>query len=329
MLIDDRWSGYHGIGRFADEVIRRLDDVVLLKGNQKPLSLLDPVWLSRKIMKYKPDVYFSPGFNPPLFIDIPFVFTIHDLIHIRFKPETSIHKRIFYSSIIRRAISRAARILTVSEFTKQEIVNWTGIDSSKIVVCYNGISPAFNRHVKLYKDISPYFLYVGNLKKHKNIERILRAFSFLDSDEYSLIMVSECTNQISSLVESIGLKNRVKFVRNMSDDTLACYYKGAVALLMPSLYEGFGLPVVEAMACGTPVITSNVTSLPEIVSDAAILVDPYSIDDITAAMLKILSDKNLSMELSARGLERSKFFSWNKTAKIVLDVLNIAKKEQL
>jgi glycosyltransferase involved in cell wall biosynthesis len=325
ILVDARWIGPHGIGRFAKEVIDRLPGVERLSGGLPLLSPAEPFWLSLEVNRRRPAVYFTPGFNPPLSSKVPVVFTIHDLIHLRFKEEGSFLKEMYYRYVVRPAARKSARLLTVSEYSKQEILDWTGLSGERVRVVYNGVSPAFTARGYAYTPRYPYLLCVLNAKPHKNLERTLEGFAQSGvSSEIGLLLRMSPSQQIFDFLHKLGLRDRVEFIGQVSDEELAALYRGAVALLFPSLYEGFGLPPLEAMACGTPVLTSNLTSLPEVVGDAALLVDPYDVEAIAHGIRRLVEDSALREELRRKGLERAKLFTWERTAELTWNVLQEA-----
>jgi glycosyltransferase involved in cell wall biosynthesis len=325
ILVDGRWVGEHGIGRYASEVIPRLSGngtVLEELGSLPLLHPLEPLWLSWKILHLNPDVYFSPGFNPPVWSSTPFVFMVHDLIHLRFAESYGWKQRAYYRTVVRPSTQCASAILTNSEFSKGEILNWTNVPESKIRVVWAGVGEQFDTNVEPLTLPYPYLLYVGNRKSHKNLPRLLEAFALVSSDsEVRLVLTGAADAATSGLVSSLELTERVVFFGPVSDKVLPKLYRGAIALVFPSLIEGFGLPPLEAMACGTPVIASNTSSIPEVVGDAAVMVDPYKVEALADAMWRVLSDAGLRAAMSARGLERAKLFSWDKTARLVLQTL--------
>jgi glycosyltransferase involved in cell wall biosynthesis len=326
LLVDDRWVGLHGIGRFASEVVHRLPPAVSMPPGLRPSNPLDPLWTSLQIARIHPDVYFSPGYNPPLSSSAPYIFTIHDLMHLRVAEERSPAKRLYYEHIVRPALAKAFKVLTVSNFSKQEIVEWGGIPPQKVLVVGNGVSSGFlptgTRHV----ETRPYFFYIGNRRPHKNLARLLKAFHSAHLAHDVILLCSGIRDgAISRWIHEAGLdESCVRFTGEIPEERISDYYRGALAVLMPSLYEGFGLPALEAMACGTPVLASNCTSLPEVVGDAGLLVDPLDVAAITDGICRILQDAELRKELTTRGLAQASIFSWDVTARKVLDSLQAA-----
>lgn len=323
ILADGRWFGVHGIGRFSYEVLNRLSNTDILEKGPKPLSIHNLFWqpyhLFRQQKKYK--IFFTPGFNPVHISTIPSIITIADLIHLYGPEKQSYAKRIFYEYFIKPSLHQAYKIFTVSEFSKQTIAKWGKISTDKIINVGCGISAVFHPIGKKHAPGFPYFLYVGNTKLHKNVPRLIHAFAHANFDG-KLILTGECNAVLSEVIQQNKLQNRVIFSKKLTEDELASFYRGATALLFPSLYEGFGLPPLEAMACGTPVLTSNVTSIPEVVGNAAVVVDPYDVDAMTDGMNRLVHDNALRESLIEKGLQRAQVFSWDKTAgkiQVVLD----------
>jgi glycosyltransferase involved in cell wall biosynthesis len=322
LYADQRWIGNHGIGRFARHVLAELDyRPVAIASN--PAAPLDSLRLSLALMKLASrDLFFSPGYNTPLSCPAPFVFSIHDLSHV-FCPENSSPMiRLYYATIMKRACRRAARILTVSEFTRTQIVDWSGVPAERVVNVGCGVEAAYQPEGDVYGLPFPHLLCVSNRKKHKNEFRTVEAFAKANLDhEIRLMFTGEPTAELMNAAEHQQVASRIDFAGEVPEARLPSLYRGALALVFPSLYEGFGLPVLEAMACGTPVITSNVTATPEIAADAALLVDPASIDEIAAAIRKIAADDSLREELKKKGLARATKFTWQETCHRVCRVL--------
>ncbi|MLN24934.1 glycosyltransferase family 1 protein, partial [Salmonella enterica subsp. enterica] len=283
VLMDISWSNKGGIGRFTDEISKLLCDISKEELYRKCASPLAPLGLAVNIfLRKKTDVVFLPGYIPPLFCSKKFIITIHDLNHLDLNDNSSLFKRLFYNFIIKRGCRKAYKIFTVSNFSKERIVAWSGVNPNKIVTVYNGVSSLFNADVKPLNLGYKYLLCVGNRKTHKNEKCVISAFAKADIDpSIKLVFTGNPCNDLEKLIIQHGLSERVKFFGFVSEKDLPSLYKGSLGLVFPSLYEGFGLPVVEGMACGIPVLTSLTSSLPEVAGDAAILVDPLSEDAIT------------------------------------------------
>jgi glycosyltransferase involved in cell wall biosynthesis len=319
---DPRWRGAYGIGRFSSAVLRRLPGKPLqVKGD--PAAPLDSLYLSFALRHLPRDsVFFSPGFNAPLSSRIPFVFTLHDLNHFDRAENSNAAKRIYYSLVLKRACRRASYVLTVSDYSKSRIMEWSRLPADQVVNVGNGVDAAFNPSVEPYLPGYPYLLCISNRKLHKNEFRVVDAFAQADIPQGIRLIFSG--NQTAALAEQIDrrkLIGRVVFAGSIPEAQMPSFYKGAVGLVFPSLYEGFGLPAIEAMACGTPVITSNTTSLPEISGQAALLVNPESVDEIAAVISTLVSDSVLQERLRAEGYLQAKKFTWERTADRIIDVL--------
>jgi glycosyltransferase involved in cell wall biosynthesis len=311
---DQRWMGNHGIGRFARHVLAGLDyRPVPLRSN--PASPLDSWFLTRALKgATREDLFFSPGYNTPLFCPCPFIFTIHDLTHI-YCPESSRPQiRLYYRTVMKRACGRATRILTVSEFTRKQIIDWAGVSPEEVVNVGCGVDFAYQPEGETYGLPFPYLLSVSNRRPHKNEFRIVEAFAKASLDpRMHLVFTGEPTTDLIRWIETQQLRSRIDFVGNVPEDKFPSLYRGAEGLIFASLYEGFGLPILEAMACGIPVVTSNVTAMPEVAGDAALLVDPRSVEQISAAMENIARDASLRQQLREKGRMRATNFSWETT----------------
>jgi glycosyltransferase involved in cell wall biosynthesis len=327
LYADQRWIGDHGIGRFARHVLTGLDyrQVPL---QSSPATPLDSWFLARALKPLtQNDLFFSPGYNTPLFCRAPFVFTIHDLTHIQCPEASKPHLRLYYATVMKRACQRAVRILTGSEFSKKQIIDWSGVVPEKIVSVGYGVDPTYEPSGDSYGFPFPYLLSVSNRKPHKNELRIVDAFGKAKLDSrIRLIFTGDPTPALSRRIEWNQLRSRVDFVGAVPEPRMPSLYRGATALIFPSLYEGFGLPIVEAMTCGTPVVTSNLTAMPEVAGDAAFLVNPRSVDEISRAMEQIVSDVPLREKLSKNGIARSAKFSWGNTVARVSTVLSTSAK---
>lgn len=325
---DQRWIGLHGIGRFARHVLAGLDyRPIPLSSN--PAAPLDSWFLARALDDLtRNDLFFSPGYNTPLFCRSPFIFTIHDLSHL-YCPEISNSRiRLYYRTVMKSACRRAASILTVSEFTRKQIIDWSEVSPEKVCNVSCGVDPVYGPEGNLYGLAFPYLLCVSNRRRHKNEFRILEAFAKARLDHRThLVFTGEPTADLVRYIDAPQLRSRVDFVGLVPEQRLPSLYRGAKALIFPSLFEGFGLPVLEAMACGTPVVSANTTAIPEVAGDAALLVDPTSVGQITLAMERIVSDTSLQQVLRSRGLTRSAQFSWDSTTSKVRDLLYRSKRQ--
>lgn len=327
ILVDDRWIGRHGIGRFAAEVIRRLDDAEGLAGRlpSPPLHPLDPWRLAREVRRRRPDVFFTPGFNPPWHVPCPFVFCLHDMVHLDVPAESTPLKRLYYGALVAPAARRAAAILTLSEASRARIVARLGVPVEMIRIVGCGVEPVFTPDGPRVERTRPYLLYVGNLKPHKNFRRTAEAFARSRATrDHDLVAVAHPTTAARRHLAQLGLEDRVEWRSGVDDADLAALYRGADALLQISLVEGFGLPLLEALASGTPALIADASALPEVAGKAALAVDPLDVESITAGIDRILGDEALRRELSARGLAHAAAFTWERTAGLVRQALDKA-----
>ena len=249
---------------------------------------------------------------PPLNSNFPYVVTVHDLIHLRFGSGL---QRTYYDRVIRSLLKKSACVLTVSEYSKNEIISWSGLSTGRVVSIYNGVSEGFVCEGGRYNPGFEYLLYVGNKRKHKNLKRLLIAFSQADlSEDIKLVLTGDATKELHRLAQELKITDRVKYVGHVPEEDLPSLYRGALAVILVSLYEGFGIPVIEAMACCSPVLASNCSALPEICADAAYMIDPTCVNDISAGIEQIVNEKMLRKGLIEKGKVRSSKFNWNDSA---------------
>ena len=309
--MDTRWIGPHGIGRFAREVQAR-GGFLPLNSAGKPLELLDPPRLSRTLSKMGIGHFFSPGFNAPTGRPCAFSFTIHDLIHLEVQSEKSPAKSIYYQLHLLPAARRASCIFTGSEFSKNRILEWSHLDTEQVIITGYGVAENFTPQGNLWLHPRPYLLYVGNHKPHKNLEGLIKAYRdsrlFRDVD---LLLTGNPERPLRDLVARSSIETFVYPLGTVSEQVLPSLYRGALALIMPSFYEGFGLPVVEAMACGTPVISSRATALEAVGGKAIIPFDPENHEEFVFA-LEGARDTARLKALSLLGLEHVRQFEWEK-----------------
>jgi len=325
IVADARWTGPHGIGRFASEVLRRLPTVKPLPTTRNHLGPLDPIATSWQLRKLKAAVYFSPGFNPPVCCPMPLVFAIHDLIHLHCPAESSAAKRAYYRWIVRPAARKAHAVLTVSEHSKRAIVDWAGLDENRVVVVGNGVGTPFDADDRRQAPGYPYLLHVGAHKPHKNLGRLFEAFAASGLwPDVRLVLTGSPRRATQGCLRQLGIAQSVVFIDTVGDDELAAWYRGALALVLVSLHDGFGLPALEAMACGTAVVAARSSALPEVVGNAALMVDPCDVTAIAEALKTIARDNDLRRELCQRGLRRAEMFTWDRTAEAVSRVLTEA-----
>ena len=279
------------------------------------------------------------------FLKIPFIITVHDLIRYfdLMGYGTFIHppnlRDSFYLNLDYKGVKKAIRVIAVSQASKNDLVQYLRIPKERISVVYPGVDHKLFRPVPERIHQGPYILFVGSEHPRKNLGAVLKAFSRLKRErrflDLRLVKVSqaggreaEFRKKTLEVIDALDLHRRdVIFTEFVPEADLCIYYSGAQALVLPSLYEGFGLPALEAMACGCPVITSAITSLPEVVGEAGIKVDPYDVDGLTRAIRQVLTDAELRNNMVRKGLERAKEFSWEKAAEETQRVYMEVEKE--
>ena len=275
-------------------------------------------------------------------LKVPYIITVHDLIRYFDLEDSEEDKALIYLPNRRyrhylnldyEGIRKATRIIAVSQSTKDDLIEHIGIADERISVVYEGIDHSLFRPVSHRIYNHPYILFVGSEQPRKNFTTLLKAFSQLKSGprfkKLKLVKVGKAggrgvdfRSQTMGVVESLHLSREVIFTDFVPEADLPAYYSGAEVFVLPSLYEGFGFPVLEAMACGCPVITSNTSSLPEVVGKAGIMVDPYNTDSLAQAMMQVLTDSELSNNMIRKGLVQSRRFTWEKAAEQTLEVYN-------
>ncbi|MBM4376592.1 MAG: glycosyltransferase family 4 protein [Deltaproteobacteria bacterium] len=364
VMFDGRYLGPNpsGTGRYCAEVLARMQQqapdlrfrfVVKHGGDERPLDrdgvlpfdheVYGP-WtslvLGRKLGGRPADVYHSPFHVLPRGLECATVLTMHDLFHFHQPSNTS--KSILVSGVewayflvaIPESLSRADRIVCVSEATADALVDRFPKTKRKLRVIHHGVSKPFGRESDRERVAAtcrrivgdrPFFLCVGGMSPNKNHARTLESYARAVGDRRdapALVVVSRRGNaaRLALRAEELGVAERYVSIQTVSDDELAMLYNGATGLLFVSRAEGFGLPALEALACGCPVITSNVSAMPEVVGDAALLADPLDLEDVAKQIRALAFDPHLAADLSAKGLERARKFSWERSASEHLEV---------
>ncbi len=311
-----------GVDRYSQEVAKRLE--VEKIETLRYLSLIEAYRLSKAI-RGKRGIIHLPNQDfarYALFLKNPFIVTVHDLIRscIGFSRETTREKILL--RLDKSYLKRANHIIAVSQNTKNDLIKYLKIPDGRISVIYNGVDHGIFKPDNTKLLDKPYILYVGSERPRKNLSRLFEAFSRLKAEFPELKLVkagvagrsekyrADTMNSLASL----GIIQDVIFVEHVSEPDLVHYYSSASLLAYPSLYEGFGLPPLEAMACGCPVVTSNTSSLPEVVGEAGVMVDPYDTDSMAEAMRQVLTDNELRGNMVSKGLEQAKKFSWDRAA---------------
>jgi glycosyltransferase involved in cell wall biosynthesis len=299
-------------------------------------SIVEQFKIPWALRREKVDLFHAPHYVLPPLVSCKSVVTIHDCIHLMFPQYLPNRLALGYArTSITMAAKRATRVLTVSQSSKRDILKFVNVPPDKIDVIYNsyddrfGVMPSdedFFRVRERYQLHDEFVLYAGNVKPHKNLARLIEAFHHVRNrglDQLKLVLIGEDISKYAALRRAVHkhqLHKYVRFLGYLPEDTLAVMYRLARVFVFPSLYEGFGLPPLEAMASGTPVVTSNVSSLPEVAGDAALLVDPYDPTAIADGIFTVLTDSSVRNDLKEKGIARARQFSWNASVRRVLDI---------
>jgi glycosyltransferase involved in cell wall biosynthesis len=362
IAIDVRKYNDFGIGTYIRNLVRQLGRIdkdteyVLLcrpqdrdriappEGNFRviadpapPYSISEQIRIPVALRREHVDLFHAPHYVLPPLIHCRSVVTIHDCIHLMFPQYLPNRFAYAYAKAqLWTAAHRSDRILTVSETSKLDILRRFHVPADKVTVVYNAIDERlavppdeeeFERVRARYQLKDPFALYVGNIKPHKNLERLIDAFHELRQESafesLKLVIIGDEISKYQGLRRAVHrhkLHKHVRFFGFVPPGTLAVLYRLASVFVFPSLYEGFGLPPLEAMYFGTPVVTSNVSSLPEVVGDAAVLVDPYDTTSIAEGMRRALVDEELRAWLRERGAARAREFSWEQSVARIREV---------
>lgn len=304
---------------------------------------ISPTWLARiwhrarlgipvEVFTGRVDLYHATDFVlPPTLSGTRTLLTVHDLSFVRVPDSASPRLKSYLDVVVPRSVINADHVLADSYATKKDLVELYGVPDEKVTVLLSGVDSRFyqvkdssvlmtTRTLYNLDESSPYILSVGTVQPRKNYGLLIKALAQLRSKGYDLSLVIAggkgwLEDPIYQTLHDEQMENYVHFIGFADEEHLPALYSGACCLAFPSLYEGFGLPVLEAMACGTPVITSNVSSLPEVAGDAALLVNPYNLDELVHALQRLIDDNDLRQQLIERGLERVKQFTWVKAAR--------------
>jgi glycosyltransferase involved in cell wall biosynthesis len=359
--IDGRKLHDFGIGTYIRNLLRELakldhdteyvilsrpdDDVAVraLGANFRPVaetagnySLSEQIAIPRTLRREKVDLFHAPHYVLPPLVRCPSVVTIHDCIHLMFPQYLPNRWALGYArTSISMAAKRSTRVLTVSESSKRDILRFVDVPPDNIDVIYNsyddrfGVEPKEEDVVRVrerYQLDDQFVLYAGNVKPHKNLERLIEAFDLVRErglDQLKLVLIGDDISRYTALRRAVHrhqLHKYVRFLGYLPEETLAVMYRLAAVFVFPSLYEGFGLPPLEAMASGTPVVTSNLSSLPEVAGNAAVLVDPYDTSAIADGIYRVLTEEGLRTDLRRRGLVRAHQFSWESSVRRVREI---------
>jgi glycosyltransferase involved in cell wall biosynthesis len=314
-------------------------------------SYLDHIAFPMYLRGLRPDLVHIPLNRVPILMIKPYVVTIHDMANLFFEEEYGNFRMQLRRFRFRRGLKRANRVIAVSDATRRDVETLMGVPPERIRRVYNAPDPGFSgdqaasnpdekrRIMERYQINYPFLLYAGNIRRHKNVPRLVEAFAVVREQlashpvykDLRLVIIGDTISQ-HPLVRQTVIKSRVehavRFLGFVPFETLRCFYETAAAFVFPSRYEGFGLPPLEAMACGAPVVASNVSSLPEVVGDAAIQVNPENVFDIARGIRDVLLDEPLRNDLIRRGRIQAARFSWDRTAEQVLQIYREAAAER-
>jgi glycosyltransferase involved in cell wall biosynthesis len=288
--------------------------------------------LSWEIVRRSPDLLFVPAHVLPLVRPRRTVVTIHDLGYLFFPHAHTLRRRLELHLSTAWNARKATRVIAVSQATKDDLVRRYRVPKERVQVVHHGVTSRFrptdDPAVPARYGLPPsYLLYLGTLQPRKNIERLLQAYARLPAGAPPLVLAGAkgwYFERIARTIDELGLGQRLVLPGYVADEDVPAILSAATALVYPSLYEGFGLPALEAMACGTPVIAARTSSLPEVVGEAGLLVDPLDVGALGAAMERLLSDAVLGEQLRSRGLERARAFTWERCARETMAVLEEA-----
>ncbi len=292
------------------------------------------IGIRRALKQEKIDVFFSPDGWLCLGTNVKTLDVIHDLNFLHYPRFSSFWYRKYYNFFFPRFAGKAAFLATVSEFSKKDIIESYHINPERIIIAYNGIAEDFfeipeKEKIQVQTNLTnnvPYFVFVGTANKRKNVTNILLAFDRFRKKGHNAKLVFAGMNkywdkEMKSVLQHMPFSKDVVFTGYVSTTDLNKIISSSFALLYPSLFEGFGVPIVEAFACGTPVITSNTTAMPEVAGNAALLVNPLSVEEIAASMEHLFTDKDLRDDLISKGKERISCFQWDKSAEDLWQII--------
>jgi glycosyltransferase involved in cell wall biosynthesis len=328
---------------------RKDRSAIVTQPNFRRVSLWTPChhrleqWtLQLEISPLDVDVLHSPDFIPPFRCNCKSVITVHDLAFLLY-PHFLTRESARYYSQIDQAVRRTDHIIAVSEATKHDLVQRLGVPEGKVTVIYEASAPPYQplprdearRYVQgKYGLDGEYILFVSTIEPRKNVPGLLEAYrQLLDSYRAKATLVLAgghgwLSDEVFATVKRLDLESQVRFLGRVPTADLPYLYNAARLLVHPSFYEGFGLPPLEAMACGIPVVVSNVSALPEVVGDAGLLVDPNDTSELAVSMYRALTDESLRQEMIQKGFARAACFSWEKTARQTLEVYRMVSQKK-
>jgi glycosyltransferase involved in cell wall biosynthesis len=283
--------------------------------------------ITRALKRYKVDVFYSPDGYTSLTTSVPSVMVLHDLAYIHYPEHFGFVSLWDYKIFVPKYLKKAQSIVTVSNFVKEDIASRFPNLANKLSVAYNAYNkPNFNKGVKSIENHSgkPYFLYVGSLNPRKNIDRLIEGFLMFNAGngyKYNLILAGKVMNLSAASIALLKNSTNVNYLGPVTDDEKISLICNAKAMIYVSLFEGFGIPILEAFAHGVPVITSSTSSMPEVAGGAALLVDPNSTESISNAISQLVESPNLAQELIALGNKRVEDFTWQESANTIYEQL--------
>lgn len=316
---------------------KNVNPVVLSPPTRHPILIV--AWfefsVKRALEEYQPDVFFSPDGFCSLRSDVRTVVLVHDIAYQHFPDQVSFFIKKFYQNFQHRYLQKATEVITVSHFVKNDLVDTIGISSNKIHVAHNGCSSNFTpideftkkETEKKYANGQPYFFYVGAVHPRKNIQGLITAFDiFKDKTNapHQLLIGGRFawqTGEVKTAFDNAKHKRDIQFLGFIEETALPKLMGSSFAFVYISFFEGFGLPLLEAMECEVPIITSSVSSMPEVTGDAAILVNPHNLDEIVNALLQYYGNDDLRTNKIEIGRQQKEKFNWNKSAEIIYKVL--------
>jgi len=318
--------------------------VVLAPQSRHPL--LWYIWFEYAVGKFlrknNIDLFISPDGYLPLKSSVPSISVIHDINFAHYPQGLPKLTAWYYNYFFPKFARKATRIVTVSEYSKNDIATTYSVSPEKITVAYNGANSEFrpleaDKVLEVRKELtggSPYFIFVGAFSPRKNVSGLLRAFDqfrMQHAEAFKLVLVGERmfkTAEMDRVYKSMAFKHDVVFAGRLNVDRLKLAVGASSGLIFVPFFEGFGIPLVEAMRCNVAIVSSNTTSMPEVTGDAALLVDPHNTKDIASAMVHLVETEGLAEELAQKGEERAKFFSWDITARKLWEAVEIVLKEK-
>ncbi|MDD8018426.1 MAG: glycosyltransferase family 1 protein [Bacteroidota bacterium] len=316
-----------------ESLIRQKHQGTIVANLYSKYSLQELFLFSRQITDHKIDLFHVPHYTLPYFLKCKSVVTIHDLIHIRFPEYFTFAQRMYAKSMVKHACSSADIILVDSEFTRQDLLTDFAISPDRVKTIYLGVSDNYSTDVtdiekksflNKYKLTKPYIVYVGNIKPHKNIPVLLKAFAQSGLHHaVDLVFVGgniESNAKLMNLVHEYKISTSTKNLGRISEKELIAAYQCASLNVLPSRYEGFGFSILEAMKAGIPVIGANAASIPEVMGNAGILFQPENSDELSEALKNVIEDSQVRKDLITRGFENVKKYSWERCASETMHV---------